>query len=220
MDPIKDAEPTIAELHVGDDPSAWERLGFHIENSRCLIGATHVVFTEGRRGIHSWVLRNSLSSQFGPIPTSFTHDPVPEPAIAHPNGSVAFHHVVLMVPEFDMGRAALTDAGVRIEQGQPFGSTENAMLRSAPKMGEIELELIGPESKDPSRDWELWGLVIAVDDIDATSELLGDLLGQVKPAVQPHRRIATLKKEAELGVAVAFLSPEETTEVSCIGDSR
>ena len=42
--------------------------------------------------------------------------------------------------------------------------------------------------------------------------LLGNLLGQVKPAVQPHRRIATLKKEAELGVAVAFLGPEECVE--------
>jgi hypothetical protein len=30
--------------------------------------------------------------------------------------------------------------------------------------------------------------------------------------VQPHRRIATLKKEAELGVAVAFLGPEECVE--------
>jgi len=99
---------------------------------------------------------------------------------------------------------------VQVEQGRPFGSPEKAMLRSAPKMGEIELELIGPESEDRSRNWELWGLVIAVDDIDATSELLGDLLGRVKSAVQPHRRIATLKKEAELGVAVAFLGPEET----------
>ena len=62
------------------------------------------------------------------------------------------------------------------------------------------------------RNWDLWGLVIAVDDIDATSELLGDLLGQVKPAVQPHRRIATLKKEAELGVAIAFLGPKECHE--------
>ena len=117
-----------------------------------------------------------------------------------------------MVPAFDIGKTALSNAGVQVEQGRPFGSTEKAMLRSAPKMGDIELELIGPESEDRSRIWELWGLVIAVSDIDATSELLGDLLGQVKPAVQKHRRIATLKKEAELGVAVAFLGPKESFE--------
>ena len=212
VNPTRDTEPTIAELHVGDDPSAWERLGFSINDRRCLVGATEVVFSDGPTGIHSWVLRNSMPSQFGPIPTTFTKKPVPEPSIVHPNGSIGFHHVVLMVPEFDIGKTALTSAGVQVEQGRPFGSPGKAMLRSAPKMGDIELELIGPESEDRSRNWDLWGLVIAVDDIDATSELLGDLLGQVKPAVQPHRRIATLKKEAELGVAVAFLGPKECLE--------
>ena len=210
--PTKQVEPTIAELHVGDDSTAWERLGFCINEKRSLIGRTEVVFSDGPKGIHSWVLRNSMPSQFGPIPTTFTENPVPNPSIAHPNGSIGFHHVVLMVPEFDIGKTALSNAGVQVEQGRPFGSTEKAMLRSAPKMGDIELELIGPESEDRSRIWELWGLVIAVSDIDATSELLGDLLGQVKPAVQKHRRIATLKKEAELGVAVAFLGPKESFE--------
>ena len=79
-------------------------------------------------------------------------------------------------------------------------------------MGDIELELIGPESEDRSRNWELWGLVIAVDDIDETADFLGDLIGQVKSAVQPSRRIATVKKEAGLGVAVAFLGPRECFE--------
>ena len=117
-----------------------------------------------------------------------------------------------MVPEFALGKTALIGAGVQVEDGRIFGSPQKGMLRSAPKMGDIELELIGPESEDRSRNWDLWGLVIAVDDIDARSELLGGLLGQVKPAVQPHRRIATLKKEAELGVAIAFLGPKECLE--------
>ncbi len=204
--------PSIAELHVGDDPSAWKRAGFRINDGRCVVGTTEIVFSDGPKGIHSWVLRHSLPSQFGSIPTTFTEKPVPERSIAHPNGSVGFHHVVLMVPEFALGKTALTGAGVQVEDGRIFGSPEKEMLRSAPKMGDIELELIGPKNEDRSRNWDLWGLVIAVDDIDATSELLGDLLGQVKPAVQPHRRIATLKKEAELGVAIAFLGPKECHE--------
>ena len=51
--------------------------------------------------------------------------------------------------------------------------------------------------------------MIAVEDIDVTAELLGGLLGRVKPAVQPRRRIATVSKSAGLGVAIAFLGPEE-----------
>ena len=106
MNPTRDIEPTIAELHVGDDPSAWERLGFCINENRSLIGRTEVVFSDGPRGIHSWVLRNSMPSQFGPIPTTLTENPVPNPSTAHPNGSIGFHHVVLMVPAFDLGKTA------------------------------------------------------------------------------------------------------------------
>ena len=201
--------PSIAELHVGDDPIAWERVGFRVGNDRCLIGTTDVVFREGQPGIHSWALRDARPSEFGPIPTSFVESPTPSPAPAHPNRSIGFHHVVLMAPEFKRGRSALTDAGVVVPPGKAFGSTDKQLLRSAPQMGDIELELIGPGIEDRSRRWELWGLVIAVEDIDVTADLLGDLLGRIKPAVQPHRRIATLAKSAGLGVAIAFLGPEE-----------
>ena len=51
--------------------------------------------------------------------------------------------------------------------------------------------------------------MIAVEDIDVTADLLGDLLGRVKPAIQPGRRIATVSKSAGLGVAIAFLGPED-----------
>ncbi|MDP7068032.1 MAG: hypothetical protein QF637_10455 [Acidimicrobiales bacterium] len=202
--------PSIAELHVSDDPIAWERVGFRVETDRCLVGTTGVVFRDGQPGIHSWALRDAQPSEFGPIPTSFVESPTPSPSPAHPNGSIGFHHVVLMVPEFERGRSALTDAGVIVSPGQAFGSSDKQLLRSAPQMGDIDLELIGPVKEDRSRRWELWGLVIAVEDIDGTADLLGDLLGRIKPAVQPRRRIATLARSAGLGVAIAFLGPEET----------
>ena len=76
-------------------------------------------------------------------------------------------------------------------------------------MGDFELELIGPVKQDHSKNWELWGLVIVVNDIDATKNYLGDLIGEVKPALQPHRRIATVKASVGIGTAIAFLSREE-----------
>ena len=39
-------------------------------------------------------------------------------------------------------------------------------------------------------------------------QLLGDKLGRVKDAVQPGRRIATVRKEAGLGLPVALISPK------------
>ena len=201
--------PSIAELHVGDDSEVWAHLGFNIEDNRCRIGTTDVVFREGQPGIHAWALRGAQPSNFGSLPTNYVESPIPGRALVHPNSSSGLHHVVLMVPEFEQGRSALTEAGVAVSPGKVFGSADKQLLRSAPMMGDFELELIGPEKEDGSRRWDLWGLVIAVEDIDVTAELLGGLLGRVKPAVQPRRRIATVSKSAGLGVAIAFLGPEE-----------
>jgi hypothetical protein len=46
-----------------------------------------------------------------------------------------------------------------------------------------------------------------VPDIAATAAALGHLLGAPRDAVQPGRRIATLRREAGLGPAVAFMTP-------------
>jgi hypothetical protein len=54
---------------------------------------------------------------------------------------------------------------------------------------------------------QFWGLVVIVADLDALAERLGDLLREVRPAVQPGRRIAPLRTEAGLGPAVAFMDP-------------
>ena len=48
-----------------------------------------------------------------------------------------------------------------------------------------------------------WGLTVTVPDVDA---LAGPLLGSVRPAVQPGRRIATVRREAGLSVALALMS--------------
>jgi hypothetical protein len=45
-----------------------------------------------------------------------------------------------------------------------------------------------------------------VADLDACAALLGGRLGEVRDAVQPGRRIATIRREAGLGVPVALIS--------------
>ena len=52
-------------------------------------------------------------------------------------------------------------------------------------------------------------LVTAVEDLDALVALYGPAMGQVKEAVQPGRRIATLRhKELGLSVPTAFMTAE------------
>ncbi|HEX6387954.1 MAG TPA: hypothetical protein VFZ89_00850, partial [Solirubrobacteraceae bacterium] len=72
--------------------------------------------------------------------------------------------------------------------------------------GECIVEVVGPHDADGGRA-ALWGLTITVADLDATAALLGAKLGAVKDAVQPGRRIATVRSDAGAGVPLAFMSP-------------
>ena len=57
------------------------------------------------------------------------------------------------------------------------------------------------------RDTGVFGVVANVVDLDATVTLLGDLVGAAKDAVQPGRRVATIRGTAELGFALALMTP-------------
>ena len=71
--------------------------------------------------------------------------------------------------------------------------------------------VLAPEGSSVARDTDgparLWGLAFGVEDLDRTAQALGDLLGRPRDAVQPGRRIATLRPEAGLGPAIAFMGP-------------
>ena len=51
-----------------------------------------------------------------------------------------------------------------------------------------------------------WGLALRSEDLERTVDGLGEHVGSVRPAVQPGRRIATLRRSAGLGVPVALMS--------------
>jgi hypothetical protein len=53
-----------------------------------------------------------------------------------------------------------------------------------------------------------WGVVFVVGDLDELGERLGDHLGDPRDAVQPGRRIATLRSSAGTGLPVAFITPD------------
>ena len=69
-----------------------------------------------------------------------------------------------------------------------------AFVRFGPLIVEVA------EAGGPAR---FWGLTVAVADLDAAS---GPLLGAARPAVQPGRRIATVRREAGLSVALALIA--------------
>ena len=126
------------------------------------------------------------------------------------SGAVRIDHVVAFTPDRSRTVAALEAAGLDLrrlrDEMTPAGGGFQAVFR----LGEAILEVIeappgSPVAEDaPAR---LWGLAFLTEDLDATAAALGDRLGAPRDAVQPGRRIATLRKEAGLSFGCAFMSP-------------
>ena len=191
--------PILEELEIADEPADWRALGFHVDDGACRVSTVRLrlVGKGPRRGILGWTLGG------GEPGTS---------AVAHPNGVASIDHVVLLSPDLDRTVEELRSQGFdlrRIREGEtPGGSTRQAFFR----LGEPILEVVqAPEgtsvARDPDGPARLWGLAFLVDDMDATASALGELLGAPRAAVQPGREIATLRPEAGLGPAIAFMTP-------------
>lgn len=129
---------------------------------------------------------------------------------AHPNGSHLLDHVVVTTPGLDRTTAAFAPLGLgvrRIRETDTYGAPMyQAFLRLGPTLVEVVSgdRTTDLTAADARARW--FGLAIQVDDLDTTSALLGEHLGQIKAAVQDGQRIATLRHEAlGMSVAVAFM---------------
>jgi hypothetical protein len=64
------------------------------------------------------------------------------------------------------------------------------------------------ERNGPDRPAFFWGLAFVAADLDATVATLGEeRVSEVREAIQPGRRIATLRRGAGLSLPVALMSP-------------
>ena len=105
--------------------------------------------------------------------------------------------------------------GVRVRLGEPGRGIVGWVLRGVAggfrqgfrRLGPAILELVQARDAPPGPA-RFWGLVVVVTDLERLARDLGDRLGPVHAAVQPGRRIATLRPSAGLLQAVAFMDPE------------
>ena len=198
---------------VAGAPAAWASAGFAVRDGIAEVGTVRIrlVGPDAGRGLISWSLRGVDPTRLDGLPTERS-ERAPVAGGAHPNGVVSIDHVVVFSPDLDRTVAALRDAGLDLrrvrEEPTPAGAPRQAFFR----LGEVILEVIqAPDGSrllaDPSGPSRLWGISFLVEDLDATATVLGDRLGDPRDAVQPGRRIATARREAELGPPVAFMTP-------------
>ena len=186
---------------LGDAPHLWQRLGFTVgEGGEVALGGVRLCLGADGDGIVGWSLRNMRKDgDLDGLAASPSTTALPEP-VEHPNTASAVDHLVALTPDFDRTVRKLRDAGLDHRKTRDAG---NGARLAFFVLGPCLLELGGPADGDV----RFWGLTIVLDDLDAAAERLGDRLGPIKDAVQPGRRIATVRPEAGLGVPVAFMSP-------------
>jgi hypothetical protein len=129
-------------------------------------------------------------------------DPVFAP---HDLGASALDHTVVLTPDLERTSNAIAGAtGCELKRIREVGSMRQGFHRIG--RGGLIVALV--ERPDIAEgDAAFWGIVIIVDNLDEACELLGpEQISSPKDAVQPGRRIATIRGEVGLGLPVALMT--------------
>jgi hypothetical protein len=207
-------EVTIDELTVADEPGAWAALGFGVDGDTCVVGEVRIRLAgQGvGKGLCSWSLRGIGRAELDGLQTTPSEREPPTDAIDHPNGVTAIDHVVAISPAFDRTVAALQGAGLDLrrirEEPTPAGAPRQSFFRLGATILEVVQEPVeATERNGGNRPTFFWGLAFIAPDLEATVAGLGGQVSEIRPAVQPGRRIATLRRSAGLSVPVALMTP-------------
>jgi hypothetical protein len=206
--------PTIDELTVADAPDAWAGLGFDVDGDVCVVGDVRIRLAGpgAGTGLVGWSLRDAAATELDGLATTRSDRPPPPAAPPHPNGVVALDHVVAMTPALERTIAALEGAGLDLrrirEEPTPAGAPRQAFFRLGPVILEVVQE--PPEAIERAGGDHpafFWGLAFSVPDLEAAAARLGERATEVRPAVQPGRRIVTLRRAAGLAIPLALITP-------------
>jgi hypothetical protein len=206
--------PSLDKLTVADAPAAWRACGFEVEGDFCTVGATRIrlALDGSGKGLTEWSLRDLESTELDGLATTRSDRPPPAERPAHPNGVSGLDHVVAISSDLDRTVAALRRAGLDLrrirEEPTPVGAPRQAFFR----LGEPILEVVQApaeaiERTGGDRPAFFWGLAFIAPDLEATVSSLGDRVSEIRNAVQPGRRIATLRRAAGLSLPVALITP-------------
>jgi hypothetical protein len=201
-------ESRIEWLRVGGDPLKWQRIGCEVTSDGRIpmLFCSIVISPDAPSGLSAWGLSglDPAITEIDGIATVAV-EPMSPVLCEHPNGGTELDHVVVMTSSLDRTCAAITAAtGAPLKRIRDLGSMRQGFHRLG--RGGLIVEVVErPEITEPVAS--LWGVVINVADLDhAVAQIGEDLISAAKDAVQPGRRIATVRVEAGLGTAVALMS--------------
>lgn len=206
--------PRLTGLVVGDDPVAWRDLGFPVVGDRLTVGGVTIrlVGSDGARGVHGWQLDPPIDHDIDGLAPAEATGPAElaadQPTSGRGYAVVALDHVVVATPDLERTTAALTAVGLshRRTVDAPHGDT--GVRYRFVLLGTCVLELVGPAEPAGTAPAIFGGLAFTAPDLDVFQEVTGP----PRDAVQPGRRIVTLRtEEHDVSVPIAVLSPRPTS---------
>ena len=199
-------------LTITGDIDTWRSLGLSVTDDGLipLFGtALRIVSPEAEdvpAGIVGWALSgiDDTTTSIAGLTTTVVEQLAPIFA-THSLGARSIDHVVVMTGDLEQttGDVALA-TGCELKRIREVGKIRQGFHHIG--RGGLIVEVVQHEDDDRSAA-EFWGLVIIVEDLDeACAQLGADRVGEPKDAVQPGRRIATIRSSVGLGTAVALMS--------------
>lgn len=202
---------TVADLDVGDPAQAWTSAGFAVEpDAACHVGGVRIRLTGHGTGILGWSLSGLADG--GPdttldgIPTDRATPAAGVPG-THRNGVLSIDHVVLLSPHLDRTLQAFATVGALPRRHRDAEIGGRPVRQVFFRFGEVIVEVVGSPDAAADGPSRLWGITYVVADVDATAAFFSGRTTPVKDAVQPGRRITTLRhREYGMSVRTAFIS--------------
>ena len=199
----------LAAVRIGGSREPWETLGFASDLAgRIPLRNGALEFTGAGSGLSGLVIDGTEAVPDDIEGVALTRGDV-VPALEHPNGAIELDHVVLMTDSLERSSEAIEAAlGLPCKRVRETGTVRQAFHRFADEIQARGCIIEIVENARVERT-SLFGLVVNVVDLDAVCERWGsDVIGAPKTAVQPGRRIATVRSTVGLGVPVAFMTPD------------
>jgi len=215
------ATARVEWLTIVGDIDTWRSLGLsatddgliplfgtalRIVSPAAATGATGVELEDVQAGIVGWALSgiDETTTSIAGLTTTVVEQLVPTFA-THSLGAQSIDHVVVMTGDLEPTTGGIALAtGCELKRIREVGKIRQGFHRIG--RGGLIVEVVQHEDDNRSAA-EFWGLVIIVEDLDDACARLGtDRVGEPKDAVQPGRRIATIRSSVGLGTAVALMS--------------
>lgn len=204
---MDEVRASIAELELPAAAEAWSDAGFAVRDDATRIGTVPIRFG----GRAAWIIAGPRRAALDGLPTEVGPPADPGAAPEHPIGALAIDHVVAFTSSLERTIEAFEASGIRCRRVREVGPPGERLRQAFFRFGEVICEVVEvPEDQaGPGGAARFWGLTITVEDLDhAVGELGPERCGTIRDAVQPDRRIATIRKRAGLGLPVALITPE------------